>query len=92
MNFKAQPAGSVPEAFDVSTFDIRFKMEPVPQHALSLDLAQAALGIIYRLVLKSEMRGFLALVICQGMAMGRFKAWFLEPETESGGPLKAEGH
>ena len=52
-------------------------------------MAQAALGIIYGIVLKSEIREFLALVICQGLAMGRFRAWFLEPETESGGLLNA---
>lgn len=80
VNLKAQPAGSIPEAFDVGRYDIRFKMELVPQHALSLELAVASLHIIYKIVLESEMREFRALVVCQGLALGRFRSWFLDSE------------
>ena len=55
-------------------------MEPVPQHPLSLDLACAALRIMYNIVVDSEVREFLALVICQGMALGRFRTWFSDIE------------
>ncbi|CAF9922778.1 MAG: hypothetical protein ALECFALPRED_002223 [Alectoria fallacina] len=75
---KAQPTGSIPQGFHVSGYDVRFGMEPVPQHPLSLDLACAALRIMYNIVVDSEVREFLALVVCQGMALGRFRTWFSE--------------
>lgn len=78
VNLKAQPAGSIPHEFDVAQYDVRFKMELVPQHALSLDLAITSLNIIYKTVLASQMRAFRALVVCQKLALGRFTSCFLE--------------
>lgn len=49
---------------------------------MSLDLACAALGIMYSIVIESEVREFQALVACQGLAMGRFRTWFLQPDVE----------
>ena len=58
-------------------------MEPVPQHAMSSNMAWAAMGIIYGIVLDSEVREFQALVVCQDVVMGRFRTWFLDSEVES---------
>lgn len=84
VELKAQPIGSTPKAFDVSRYDVRFKMERVPQQPMSLDLAFAALEIIYRIVLESEVREFRLLVVCQGVAMGRFTLWFLDSRIAGG--------
>ena len=81
---KAQPAGSTLKAFDVSNYDIRFKMEPVPQHPLDKEMAYAAMGIIYSIVNKSEIREFVALVTCWGMALGRFRAWLMDTQGRDG--------
>lgn len=78
-----QPTGSIPIGFDVSNYDIRFKMEPVPQQPMNLDLACAALEIMYGIVKDSEVREFKALVICQGLVLGRFRTWFSNLELES---------
>ncbi|CAD6576431.1 MAG: hypothetical protein ASARMPRED_007728 [Alectoria sarmentosa] len=51
---QAQPTGSVAQGFYASGYDMRFGMEPVPQHPLSLDLACAALRIMYNIVVDSE--------------------------------------
>ena len=75
LNVKAQPKGSLPKAFDVSGDDVRFKMELVPQHPMTLDLAQRALEIMYGIVSEGLVREFVALVICRGMALGRFRTW-----------------
>ena len=88
--YKAQPAGSSPKAFDISRYDIRFQMEPVPQHSAGLDLVRAALEIMYSIVIDSEARAFTALLTCQKLALGRFRMWFLvppDPETELDGTL-----
>lgn len=55
-------------------------MEPVPQQPMGLDLACAALEIMYDIVKDSEVREFCALVICRGLALGRFRTWFSDPE------------
>ena len=75
VKLNAQPAGSIPVAFDVSRHDFRFKMELVWQHPMNLDLALAALQIVYQIVREGEVREFMALVVCRGMAMGRFRLW-----------------
>ena len=58
-------------------------MEPVPQQPMNVDLACTALEIMYDIVKESEVREFQALVICQGMALGRFRTWFSDLELES---------
>ena len=50
-------------------------MELVPQHPMTLDLAQRALEIMYGIVSEGLVREFVALVICRGMALGRFRTW-----------------
>ena len=76
MKVKKQPPGSTPKAFDFRKQDIRFQMEPIPLHPMNIDMAYAALEIIYNSVKEREVREILALVICDGMAMGRFRSWF----------------
>lgn len=80
--YKAQPAGSSAKAFDLSRHDVRFKMEPVPQHSAGLDQVTAALKIMYNIVKDSEVREFVALVVCQNMAKARFRTWLSDSETE----------
>ena len=75
VSIKAQPAGSTPRPFDIDKYDVRIKMEIVPQLPMTLDMAHVALEIIYEIVMKSEVREFTALVVCQGLAMGRFRTW-----------------
>ena len=75
VNIKEQPAGSIPMPFDIDKYDVRLKMDIVPQLPMTLDMAHVALEIIYEIVMKSEVREFTALVVCQGMAMGRFRTW-----------------
>lgn len=84
VKLKAEPTGSVPKAFDVSAHDFRFTMESVPLQPMSLDLACAALEIMHSIVRDSELREFQALVVCLGMALGRFRLWFTDPEMASG--------
>ena len=79
-----QDAGSTPIAFDDgSRPDFRFQMELIPQHPMTLDMAVKALQIISNIVLDSEVRGFVALVVCQQIARGRFRTWLLDPESEN---------
>lgn len=73
---KAQPVGSTPRAFDFHKYNVRFQMEPIPQHPMSIDVAYGALATIYNIVKDSEVREFVALVVCQQMALGRFRTWF----------------
>ena len=80
--YKAQPAGSSPKAFDISRYDIRFKMEQIPQNPAGLDLVTAALEIMYNIVKDSEVREFAALLVCQNMATARFRTSFTDTETE----------
>ena len=84
--YQAQPAGSSPKAFDIGRDDVRFTMEPIPQHPAGLDLAMAALKIMYTVVLDSEAREFAALIVCRKVAMARFRVWFMSapdpPDTE----------
>ena len=51
-------------------------MEPIPQHPMSIDMAYKALAIIYNIVKDSEFREFVALAVCRGVALGRFRSWF----------------
>lgn len=83
-NLKSQPVGSMPLAFDEGKYDVRFKMEVIPQHPLSLELACAAIEIMYNSVMEGGVREFRALVVCQEVVLGRFRTWFLDPEIESG--------
>ena len=57
-------------------------MEPVPQHPMTLDMAVEALMIIYNIVVESEAREFVALVVCRERTMGRFRTWLLDSESE----------
>ena len=90
VSLKEQPAVSIPEAFDVREHGVRFKMEPVPQHPMSSNLACAAMEIIYGIVMDSEVREIQALLVCQNLVMGRFRTWFLDSEIESA-PLRLNG-
>ena len=76
MKVKAQPPGSTPKAFDFRRYDVRFQMEPILQHPMSIDLAYAALATIYNIVKDSEVREFVGLAVCHGMVLGRFRTWF----------------
>lgn len=81
---QGQPKGSVPEAFDVTRYDLRFKMESIAQHPMSLDLACTALKIMCSIVMDSGAREFQALVVCQRLALGRFRSLFLDTEVTNG--------
>lgn len=81
---KGLPPSSVPEAFDIEKHGVRFKMELVRQHPMTSDLACAAIEVIYGIVLESEVREFLALLVCQDIAMGRFRTWFIDSGTGNG--------
>lgn len=83
VELKVQPPDSIPQAFDFDRGDIRFKMEIIPQHPMTLYLAVAALEIMYGIVLESEVRESQALVVCQDIAMGRFRTWFSDSVMES---------
>ena len=83
--YKAQPAGSSPKAFDIGRDDVRFTMEPIPQHPAGLELVTAALAIMYNLVKDSEAREFAALIVCRKVAMARFRTWFMStPDPDTG--------
>ena len=90
VKLKQQPTGSIPKAFETDDGDLRFKMEIIPQHPMTSDLAVAALEIMYGIVLDSEVREFQALVVCQDLAMGRFRTWCLDSGIESVG-LQSNG-
>ena len=57
-------------------------MEQIRQNPAGLDLVTAALEIMYNLVKDSEVREFAALLVCQNMAMARFRTSFTDTETE----------
>lgn len=56
MKLKAQSTGSMSKAFDASSYDVRFKVEPGQLHPMSLDLAWAAFF---------ERRNILRLILCK---------------------------
>lgn len=78
---KAQPFGSTAKNFDISRYNVRFRMETFPQHPMDTDLAYAALEIIYDVVFECDVREFVALAACQGIALPRFRTWLLDPES-----------
>lgn len=80
LKVKAQPLGSTPIDFDVRRYGVRFQMEDFPQHPMDMDMAYTAMQIIYHVVLDSDLKEFTALVVCQGLALGRFRTWFLDSE------------
>ena len=85
IKYEAQPAGSNPKAFDIGRHDVRFTMEPIPQHPAGLDLVTAALKIMTVFVEDSEAREFAALLVCRKLALARFRTWFMstpDPPTE----------
>lgn len=79
-----QPAGSLPKAFDISRYDVRFKMEPIPQYSAGLGLVTATLRNGYTIVTDSEARVSAALMVYPRLAMARFRTWFMaSPDAET---------
>ena len=83
VSLKASPPDSIPNPCDISRFDVRFQMKIISQSPMSVGMALESLEIIYGIVVESEVREFVALVVCQGLAMGRFRAWLLDSVEES---------
>ena len=88
VNLKVQPAGNVPRACDVTRYGLRFRMEVFPYMPMSVAMAQESLEIIYGIVTHSEVREFVALVVCQGLAKGRIRAWLLDDPGDESGALQ----
>lgn len=76
--YKALPQSDPAKGFDVVVEkEVRFILEPVPQHPLDNALAFEALDQLYGLVLNGMAREVGCLVGCNGVALGRFRVLFL---------------
>lgn len=75
---EAEPAGSTPIPADISMHSLKFLIEPIQPYPMDSSLEYAALSFIYNLVEESEVREFLALLICREMVLGRFWTWLLD--------------
>ena len=60
----------------MTNLNVRFKLEPVPQHPPDGWLALESLNVLYGLVMENEARELTALVVCDGIAYGRFRVIF----------------
>ena len=87
VHLKVQPADSIPPSFDINEYDVRFQMQVIPRTPMPAAMARESLEIIYGIVFESEVREFTALVVCQGVVMGRFRTWLLDI-ADGGGALR----
>lgn len=80
--FRAQPAGSTPDEFDIIVVDILLEM--IPQENLTLELAIGALMVLDALVYVNDARNLRAIIICNGVSYATMGIDFLKNELGVG--------